>query len=71
MATDNSNGLPIVIFMWIITIALSMGSGILSWNWIKPENFFWAIGFLILWGILSKISHFIAFGILITLFSKN
>lgn len=71
MTQDNSNAGAVVTFMWLITIALSIGSGVLSWNWIEPESFFGAIGFLIFWGILSKISHFIAFGILIALFGKN
>lgn len=71
MSQDGFNSGTIVIFMWIITISLSIGSGVLSWNWIKPVSFFGAIGFIVLWGILSRISHFIAFGILMVLLNKN
>lgn len=49
--------------MWVVTIGISIGSGIMAWNWIEPNGFFGAIGFLIVWGILSKIGHFIAMGI--------
>lgn len=48
--------------IWIITIIISIGSGIMAWNWVEPESFWGAIGFLILWGILSKIGHFLALG---------
>ena len=57
-------------FMWILTIALSIGSGILSWNWIDPDSFFGAIGFLILWAILSKVGHFIAFSVIYAIFER-
>lgn len=71
MSQNDFNAGATVTFMWVLTIALSIGSGILSWNWIEPENFWEAIGFLILWGILSRIGHFIAFGILMVLFDNN
>jgi len=35
----------------------------MAWNWIEPESFWEAIGFLILWGILSKVGHFLAMGL--------
>ena len=60
---SNSNDGCLVIFLWIATIAISIGSGIMAWNWIEPESFWGAIGFLILWGILSKVGHFLALGL--------
>ncbi len=56
--------------LWIVTIAISIGSGILAWNWIEPESFGGALLFLIAWGIMSKIGHFIAIG-LVALFSGD
>jgi len=47
----------------ILTIVISIGSGILAWNWIEPDSFMGAIGFIIVWGVLSKIGHLIAIGI--------
>ncbi len=47
----------------ILTIVISIGSGILAWNWIEPDSFLGAIGFIIVWGILSKIGHLVAVGI--------
>lgn len=47
----------------ILTIVISIGSGILAWNWVEPDSFLGAIGFIIVWGILSKIGHLIAIGI--------
>tara|TARA_B110000908_G_C10063446_1_gene361727 strand:+ start:506 stop:715 length:210 start_codon:yes stop_codon:yes gene_type:complete len=60
---SNSNDGCLLIFLWIATIAISIGSGIMAWNWIEPESFWGAIGFLILWGILSKVGHFLAMGL--------
>ena len=60
---SNSNDGCLFIFLWIATIAISIGSGIMAWNWIEPESFWGAIGFLILWGILSKVGHFLAVGL--------
>lgn len=61
--SNSDNGGALIGLMWLVTIGISIGSGIMSWNWIEPESFFGAIGFLIVWGILSKIGHFIAMGI--------
>ncbi len=48
------------IIIWIATIVISILSGIMAWNWIEPDNFWRAIGFLIAWGLLSKIGHLLA-----------
>lgn len=67
---DNDN-LVFVAFMWIGTIVLSILAGLFAWDWIEPEIFFGAIIFLIAWGILTKLSHFIMFGVIMLLFDKK
>lgn len=62
--SNSDNGGCLVVIMWIATIAISIGSGVLAWDWIEPDDFFGAIIFLIVWGILSKIGHFLAMGAL-------
>lgn len=61
--SSSDNGGALVALLWIVTILISIGSGVMAWNWIEPESFLGAIGFLILWGILSKIGHFLAMGL--------
>ncbi len=61
MSNSNNEG-ALVAVLWIATIVISIGSGVMAWNWIEPESFLGAIGFLILWGILSKVGHFLAIG---------
>lgn len=64
---SNSDGSALIGLMWLVTIGVSIGSGVMAWNWIEPESFLGAIGFLIAWGILSKIGHFLAMGIVAVL----
>ena len=61
--SNSDNGGALMGLMWLVTIGISIGSGVMAWNWIEPESFFGAIGFLIAWGVLSKIGHFLAMGI--------
>jgi len=70
MSENDFNSGALVMFMWILTIALSIGSGVLAWNWIAPNSFLGVIGFLILWGLLSKVVYFIFFGILYSIFDR-
>lgn len=49
--------------LWVITVSISIGSGIMAWNWIEPDSFFGALIFLVVWAIFSKIGHFIAMAI--------
>ena len=61
--SNSDNGGALVAVLYIATIIISIGSGVMAWNWIEPESFLGAIGFLILWGILSKVGHFLAMGL--------
>jgi len=66
MSNSDSGGCLIGL-LWLVTIGISIGSGVTAWNWIEPDSFFGAIGFLIVWAILSKIGHFIAMGLVAVL----
>ncbi|WP_343643331.1 hypothetical protein [Chryseobacterium sp.] len=69
MSNTNEGGcLPV--FAFILYAVVIIGSGVLSWNWVEPKSFIGAIGFMLLWGILSYIGHFILIGI-ITLLSEK
>lgn len=61
---NSNNGSSLIGIIWLITIGISIGSGIIAWNWIEPESFFGAIGFIIVWGILSKIGHLLAIALI-------
>jgi hypothetical protein len=61
--SNSDNGVALVAVLWIATIIISIGSGVMAWNWVEPESFLGAIGFLILWGVLSKVGHFLAMGL--------
>ena len=67
--SDNNQGC-IVILLYAGTLMLSIGAGVLAWKWVVPNGFWEFVGFLIVWGILSTISHFIIIGLL-SLFSKD
>ena len=58
--SSSDNGGALIGLMWLVTIGISIGSGVMAWNWIEPDSFLGAIGFLIVWAILSKIGHFLA-----------
>lgn len=62
MENSNNNGI-VALLIWLITILISILSGIFAWDWIEPESFSGAIGFIILWGIISTIGHYLALGI--------
>jgi hypothetical protein len=61
--SNSNNGGALVAVLWIATIIISIGSGVMAWNWIEPESFLGAIGFIILWSILSKVGHLLAMGL--------
>ncbi|WP_061085498.1 hypothetical protein [Chryseobacterium indologenes] len=69
MSNTNDGGcLPVLAF--ILYAIVIIGSGVLSWNWTEPESFLGAIGFMIVWGILSYIGHFILLGIIAVVSEK-
>lgn len=55
----------------ILTIILTVIAGILSWSWIEPDSFGGFVGFLFLWGILSKAAHLLSMGLVALFSSKN
>lgn len=61
--SNSGNDGALIGLMWIVTIGISIGSGVMAWNWIDPDSFLGAVGFIILWGVLSKIGHFLAMGL--------
>ena len=71
MEQNDFNSYVIVMIMWFGTFVLSVGSGILAWKWIEPHSFLGVIGFIFLWGILSKVGHFIMFGIIYSMFDRD
>ncbi len=68
---SNSGGGLIVGIAWLAIIAISIGSGVMAWNWIEPESFMGAIWFLIVWGILSKVGHFLAMAIVALIVGRD
>ena len=71
MEQDDFDSATLILLMLLGTIVLSIFSGVLTWNWIEPKSFFEAIGFLILWGVFSKVGHFLMFGVIYLLFDKK
>ncbi len=67
MSTNNDG--TFVGLIWVLTFIFTILSGILAWNWIEPHTFFGVIGFLVIWGVLSKVGHLLAIGIT-ALFSR-
>lgn len=68
---SNSKEGALIILMWFVTIGISIGSGVMAWNWIEPESFLGAIVFIIAWGVLSKIGHVLAVGLVALLGRMN
>ncbi|MBW6479477.1 MAG: hypothetical protein K0B37_08625 [Bacteroidales bacterium] len=62
MSNSNNEGLMVAV-LWIVTIVLTIISGIISWNLFDPDGFGEFIGFLIIWGVLSSLSHLLAIAI--------
>ena len=67
--SNSNNGGGLVAFMWIVTVILSIVSGVIAWNWVEPEGFMEFVGFLLVWGVLSSVGHFLAMG-LVAMFNK-
>lgn len=67
---SNSEGIGTLVLIWVFTIGIFIASGIYSWNWIEPDGFFSFIGFLLVWGLLTRVGHFLAFSIMMMLFDS-
>jgi len=52
------------VFMWILDIAISILLGILAWNWIEPDGFGRGLLFVLVWGLMIPVGHFITMGII-------
>ena len=59
MSSSTDSGAHVAL-LWILAIAFTIGAGIFSWNLTEPESFFGVLGFLLLWGVLSKVAFFLA-----------
>ena len=60
---SNSSDSALSGFLIIGTIAISILSGVLAWDWVEPKSFGGAIVFLIAWGLLSYIGHIVIGGL--------
>jgi hypothetical protein len=69
--SNSDDGGALIGLMYLVTIGISIGSGVMAWDWIEPESFLGAIGFLIVWGVFSKIGHFLAMGLVALLGGMN
>jgi hypothetical protein len=67
--SNSNNGGGLAAAMWIVTIILSIVSGVISWNIVDPDSFMEFVGFLLVWGVLSSVGHFLAMG-LVAIFNK-
>lgn len=56
-SADASGFLSVLLILG--SIASWLGSGIVAWNMVEPDNFGGAILFLIAWGIMGKVFDFI------------
>ncbi len=55
----------------IAHIALIIFCGVWAWNWTEPENFWGALAFIVLWGILDYVAHLIIMGVAFVIFSND
>ena len=47
----------------VLSLIVSVLTGILSWNIVAPESFLGAIGFILLWSAIASIGYLIIFAI--------
>jgi hypothetical protein len=70
MSSSDFNGGFLTAILWLGTIAVSIFSGYMAWNWIEPESFGGALIFLAAWSLISYIGHIIVGGIIALIGSK-
>ncbi len=73
MMYDNSNhsqeGCLVIALMWGITLIVSILTGIWAWDWIEPESFVGAVGFIVVWAVLFRIILSLVGGIISAIFN--
>ncbi len=52
---NDSKGCFMVFLLWVLPAAISLLTGIWAWDWIEPESFLGAVGFIIVWAILFRV----------------
>lgn len=55
--SNSDNAGCAAVFVYLIPIATWFGTGYMAWNWVEPANFWGAIQFLIVWGIMGYIAQ--------------
>lgn len=53
MAEEKNGCIGVIIIIGYI--GSWIGSGVLAWNWVEPQNFWGAILFIFVWGILGAV----------------
>jgi membrane protein YdbS with pleckstrin-like domain len=43
----------LIALLWLLIIAINIGSGIIVYDWIEPESFFGGILFMAVWVIIN------------------
>jgi uncharacterized membrane-anchored protein len=69
--SKNDNGNAIIVPLLLVTVVLSLLSGMLAWNWINPNSFGKGLLFLITWGFFSAISYNVAMAIVFIFMDKK
>lgn len=65
MSNSSNSGCLFTGLLFSANAAVIIGSGLLIWDWIEPENFLRMLFFLIVWGLLSRGGCFIVSSIII------
>jgi hypothetical protein len=69
--SKNDDANAVIVPLLLLTVVLSLLSGMLAWNWINPNSFGRGIFFLITWGFFSTISYNIAMVIIFIFMDKK
>lgn len=67
--SDSNDGCVGAGLLYFATTMVFIGSGVLAWKWTEPDSFLSAIGFLIVWGILTKVGHLIVSAVIACIMS--
>lgn len=64
MSNSSNSGCLFIGLLFSAYAAVIIGSGLLIWDWIEPENFWRMLFFLIVWGLLARVGCFIVSSII-------